>query len=817
MELQDFFTGLSELYNTDRLSEIPDFFDSWLDKSDAEGDKGARVTILNEMMGFYREKSLHEKAVSCGDEAERIMKEIGMEGTIPYAMTLLNAATVRRAAGQYKESAEKYAEVFSIFHATLPPNDFKFAEANNNVALLYQELERYDKAAEALERALSICRDTPHKEFETAVTLANLGNCEIKLGEYGAAIVDLTEAVEIFTDEKASDTHHAAAITGLADVDAYLGNKKAAEEGYLRAMEMVEGYIGQNDDYKRIEEKLKSLRDTKTGADGEIGASGAEGEADASGAAGNTGSQRAEDSDGASDEGFGLKLSRDFYETFGKKMIEEKFPQYAGRIAVGKAGSGSECFGFDDSLSRDHDFGPGFSMWLTDEDYEKIGESLSQEYENILNEYIKSVSEKNSLKAEDIQSSYRNDLAKKRTGVRKISDFYEEHTGFPYGPVNDGDYLTCDDAGLAAAVNGEVYRDDLGEFSAVRARLKMNFPPYVRFLKIANLFTMLGREAQYNFKRVSLRKDYTAAALVRDSAVRDALQLIYLLNAVYAPHEKWLRRGINGLPHISYLGRLIDDIELSDVRDTDRLQRYFEKLCFTVLREVKDQGIVWGDSTFLPDYAENFRRKSEIFMMDVPKLAEEAARVEFRAFDAVNNQGGRAECQNNWPTFRIMRMSQYLTWTKDMLVQYITDFEGVISEGRNMITEKYGYMMETTAPEEFKRIKDKLPPVPENKKKLVSELTKIETGWMEEFASKYPRLSQNARLIHTSDDRGFDTSSETYQRGELYSYSDRMLLMYGRFIASLCRSNINLTIKIMENTVKMYGYRDLDDAEEKMQ
>ena len=75
-----------------------------------------------------------------------------------------------------------------------------------------------------------------------------------------------------------------------------------------------------------------------------------------------------------------------------------------------------------------------------DEDYEKIGESLSQEYENILNEYIKSVSEKNSLKAEDIQSSYRNDLAKKRTGVRKISDFYEEHTGFPYGPVNDGDY-----------------------------------------------------------------------------------------------------------------------------------------------------------------------------------------------------------------------------------------------------------------------------------------------------------------------------------------------------------------------------------------
>ena len=161
-------------------------------------------------------------------------------------------------------------------------------------------------------------------------------------------------------------------------------------------------------------------------------------------------------------------------------------------------------------------------------------------------------------------------------------------------------------------------------------------------------------------------------------------------------------------------------------------------------------------------------------------------------------------------------MSQYLTWTKEMLIQYITDFEGVISEGRNMITEKYGYMMETTAPEEFKRIKDKLPPVPERKRNLVKELTKIETAWMEEFAGKYPRLSKNARVIHTTEDAGFETSSETYQRGELYSYSDKMLVMYGRFITELCKNNINLTLKIMENTVKMYGYKDLDDAEEKM-
>ncbi|SEF75817.1 Tetratricopeptide repeat-containing protein [Eubacterium ruminantium] len=831
MDLNNFFEEQSKLYNDERLSEMPDFFDGWLKKAEEEGDKGASVTILNEMMGFYREKSLHDKAISCGIEAERLMKELGMEGTVPYAMTLLNAATVYRAAGKYQESAEKYAEVFAIFHDTLPPNDFKFAEANNNVALLYQELERYDKAAEALERALSICRDTPHKEFETAVTLANLGNCEIKLGELGAALVDLTEATEIFNEEGASDTHHAAAIMGLADIEVLLGHKEKAAEGYQKALAMIEGYIGKNDDYRRVEEKLQVTEKNNQN---------------------NIPDKETDDNpdknrDNIRETGFGLRLARHFYDTLGSRMIRGKFPQYEARIAVGKAGSGSECFGFDDIYSRDHDFGPGFSMWLTDEDYNEIGEALSSEYEKILEEYISGKYYEELLASEDfsdnneniaadgitgdneskpevdndaaarqiIQSEYRDERAKGRTGVKKISDFYLEHTGCPEGPKTYAEYLGAEEAGLAAAVNGEIYRDDAGVFTAIRERLKAYYPEYVRFLKIANLFTMLGREAQYNFGRASSRKDYTAAALMRDSAVRDALQLIYLLNDTYAPHEKWLRKGIDGLKHIAYVGRLIDDIELADLRDTKRIERYLEKLCFTVLREVKDQGIVWGNSTFLPDYSAMFNRKAEIYMMDIPTLAGEIAKVEFRAFDSVNNEGGRAECQNNWPTFRIMRMSQYLTWTKEMLVQYLTDFEGVIAEGRNMITEKYGYMMETTAPNEFKRIKDKLPPVPESKRVLVRELTKIETGWMEEFAEKYPNLSQNARLIHTNEDIGWNTSSETYQRGELYSYSDKMLLMYGRFIAGLCKMGINLTMKIMENTVKMYGYKNLDDAEEK--
>ena len=69
----------------------------------------------------------------------------------------------------------------------------------------------------------------------------------------------------------------------------------------------------------------------------------------------------------------GLELSQKYYMEYGIPMIKNIFLNYENRIAVGLVGPGSECYGFDDSLSTDHDFGPSFCMWLTNVDYENIG------------------------------------------------------------------------------------------------------------------------------------------------------------------------------------------------------------------------------------------------------------------------------------------------------------------------------------------------------------------------------------------------------------------------------------------------------------
>ena len=76
----------------------------------------------------------------------------------------------------------------------------------------------------------------------------------------------------------------------------------------------------------------------------------------------------------------GLELSEQLYRDKVRAAIESEFPDYAPRIAVGLAGPGSECFGYDDEISRDHDFAPRLCLWLTEADAKEIGARLQARF-----------------------------------------------------------------------------------------------------------------------------------------------------------------------------------------------------------------------------------------------------------------------------------------------------------------------------------------------------------------------------------------------------------------------------------------------------
>ena len=55
----------------------------------------------------------------------------------------------------------------------------------------------------------------------------------------------------------------------------------------------------------------------------------------------------------------GLEKARELYESRGTELIHRLFPEYEDKIAVGLAGHGSECFGYDDELSDYADLNEG--------------------------------------------------------------------------------------------------------------------------------------------------------------------------------------------------------------------------------------------------------------------------------------------------------------------------------------------------------------------------------------------------------------------------------------------------------------------------
>ena len=79
----------------------------------------------------------------------------------------------------------------------------------------------------------------------------------------------------------------------------------------------------------------------------------------------------------------GLELCEKYYREAAREELWQHFPDVMPRAAAGLAGEGSECLGFDDEISRDHDFGPSFCIWLTEADYADYGAEMSAFYRSL--------------------------------------------------------------------------------------------------------------------------------------------------------------------------------------------------------------------------------------------------------------------------------------------------------------------------------------------------------------------------------------------------------------------------------------------------
>lgn len=278
----------------------------------------------------------------------------------------------------------------------------------------------------------------------------------------------------------------------------------------------------------------------------------------------------------------GLKVARKYYEEFGEPMLEEQFPEFLPKIAVGLTGAGSECFGFDDESSRDHDFEPGFLIFLPDEDVidRKAAFALERAYAKLPKEFM---------------GLTRNALAPvggMRRGVVRAGEYYTEKIGSASGILPLSFWLSVPEYALAEATNGEIFRDDNDLVTSLRARLA-DMPEDARRKRLAGRLLLMGQSGQYNYSRCLAHGETGAAQLACAEFVKNTMSAVFLLNRSYMPFYKWGFRAMRGLPKLSVLSDTLEYL-LSTPNDSDTAQDkafLIEETAGAVIGELRAQAL----------------------------------------------------------------------------------------------------------------------------------------------------------------------------------------------------------------------------------
>ncbi len=289
----------------------------------------------------------------------------------------------------------------------------------------------------------------------------------------------------------------------------------------------------------------------------------------------------------------GLELSKAYFVQCGKPMLQEKFGDIYHYLAFGLVGSGSECYGYDDKLSIDHDFEPSFCIFVPN--YPELTDKrlfeLERAYKALQSEFL------------GFKKSPLAPVGSKRHGVISIADFYNSKVG-KVGKLDTQDWFLVPEFSLLEATNGEVFEDNLGEFTAMRESLRY-YPEDVRLKKLAGNLLLMGQAGQYNYYRCVARGENGGGQLALVEFVKACMQTIFLLNRQYMPYYKWSFKALRELSKLSELSCVLEYL-ISSPNDSEHFlkkQECVENIAKQIINELKAQCLTQNLTNELEQHA----------------------------------------------------------------------------------------------------------------------------------------------------------------------------------------------------------------------
>ncbi len=573
---------LKELDNL-KYTQIEVKLRCWIEEAESEQDWQSMLTLLNELIGFYRDSCLFEKSTQVKQEILKLLDMKELQGTIGYATSLQNIANAERASGDFKESLLHYNEAKKIYEQLLAPNDYLFASLNNNMSLLYQETGDFELSCQCLQKALDITSHTDGMEIETAITHTNLAQSLLRLKNLPEASKHINEALEGFATDGNRDYHYSGALSVSAAILYTQGRYEESVAEYDLAISEFEKHMGKTGNYEVLRESRERAKEKAQELNNILKSTHEK--------------QEQEDSYETKQATHnGLILCENYFYEVGLPMLQKKFPEYLSKMAVGLVGEGSECFGFDDIYSSDHDYGPGFCIWIPQKLFNQIGAKLQQAYNELPVNYNGFIREKTPE-------------GSNRIGVNSIEAFY---SSFIQSESVKGqiavDWKNCTEENLATITNGKVFMDTLGVFTGIRTALLQYYPNTVYHQRLGEELITMSKAGQYNFGRMMKRDDEVTAGIYLSEFMKHTLRVVYLLNRKYAPYTKWLQKGASTLPilpEITDILRAITDMKLDD----ENIPLTIEIIAQLIVEQMIEQKLIMRKNETDPYYLETYGRK----------------------------------------------------------------------------------------------------------------------------------------------------------------------------------------------------------------
>ena len=217
----------------------------WLAEAKAGRDRRGELSILNELMGFYRQTGKKDEAYDSASQGLGLVKKMGMEDTISAATTYLNAATVYKTFEESEKAVPLYEKAKVLYEKYLPGEDKKLGGLYNNMGLALTDVGRYEEADECYKKAIGIMESTD-RDLEAAISYLNLADeVSLRLGSIGAEplVTEYLDRAAALLDKKKDmkSGYYAYVCEKCATVYGYYGYFMYESELKARAESIYEG------------------------------------------------------------------------------------------------------------------------------------------------------------------------------------------------------------------------------------------------------------------------------------------------------------------------------------------------------------------------------------------------------------------------------------------------------------------------------------------------------------------------------------------------------------------------------------------------